>query len=225
MPGRFWDSPEARAVTKSEHLSDPYYALYTRALILSVFIQPYCKEAVLGGLDLTPEIPSNPYNSVTVLKEFSAWNRSGHLKSTPVHQPDPLSPNTQPEPSLAPPEATSCPSSCQLRKGDLHLLVATFFQVITEHSEVSPQPPFLQTEQPHFHQAERPSSTEPMSSDKKSGVLLTQGTPPCQKWSRISHVQSIFLNNPQISFIFLFLLPGWKGTVIHPAIPSLVPRQ
>lgn len=69
----------------------------------------------------------------------------------------------------------------------------------------------------------------PMSSDKKCGVLLPQGTLPCQKQSTISHVQSIFSKQSQISFVFLFVLPGWKGAVIHPAIPShplfhMVPR-
>ncbi|KAK4813860.1 hypothetical protein QYF61_001958 [Mycteria americana] len=62
-------------------------------------------------------------------------------------------PNIQSKPPLAQLEViSSCPIACYLgEETDIHL-TTTSFQVVVENDKVSPQPPFLQTEQQQFPQ-------------------------------------------------------------------------
>jgi len=60
-----------------------------------------------------------------------------------------ISPNIQSKPPPAQLEAIS--SCCLEEETDTHL-ATTSFQVVVESHKVSPQPPFLQTEQPQFPQ-------------------------------------------------------------------------
>ncbi|KAK4825522.1 LOW QUALITY PROTEIN: hypothetical protein QYF61_000035, partial [Mycteria americana] len=62
-------------------------------------------------------------------------------------------PNIQSKPPLLQLEyVSSCPISCYLEEDTNTHLTTTFFQVVLESNKVSPQPPFLQAEQPQFPQ-------------------------------------------------------------------------
>jgi len=62
-------------------------------------------------------------------------------------------PNIRPKPALAQLEAIfSCPVTCYLGKQTNPHLATISFQVVEESDKVSPQPPFLQAEQPQFPQ-------------------------------------------------------------------------
>ncbi|KAK4831319.1 hypothetical protein QYF61_016808 [Mycteria americana] len=91
-----------------------------------------------------------------VLRDMG-W-RLHHFPGQPVPMLDnPLGeekfPNIQSKPPLAQLEAiSSCPITCYLgEETDPHLSTASF-QVVVESDEVSPQPPFLQAEQPQLPQ-------------------------------------------------------------------------
>ncbi|KAK4833008.1 hypothetical protein QYF61_027110 [Mycteria americana] len=108
-------------------------------------------------------LPSPPLNHVpehliqTSFKYLQGW-RLHHFPGQHVPMLDnPFSeekfPNIQSKPPLAQLEAiSSCPITCYLGEETNPHLSTTSFQVVVESNEVSPQPPFLQAEQPQFPQ-------------------------------------------------------------------------
>ncbi|KAK4827284.1 hypothetical protein QYF61_016430 [Mycteria americana] len=93
----------------------------------------------------------------TSFKYLQGW-RLNHFAGQPVPMLDnPLGeeffPNIQSKPPLVQLEAiSSCPITCYLGEETDPHLSTTSFQVVVESKKVSPQPPFLQAEQPQFPQ-------------------------------------------------------------------------
>ncbi|KAK4811654.1 hypothetical protein QYF61_022747 [Mycteria americana] len=113
-----------------------------------------------GLLSLDPVQDKTPLYSQ--LLQAYKWSNKGwrlnHFPGQPVPMLDnPFSevkfPNIQSKPPLAQLEAiSSCPITCDLGEETDPHLSTTSFQAVVESDKVSPQPPFLQAEQPQFPQ-------------------------------------------------------------------------
>ncbi|KAK4819909.1 hypothetical protein QYF61_014644 [Mycteria americana] len=104
--------------------------------------------------NLNPEVPPR-IKRLVVLEYLHTWNLSEYVPLPMLDNPfgEEIFPNIQSKPPLVQLEAiSSCPIACYLGEEANTHLARTSFQVVVESDKVSPQPPFLQAEQPQVPQ-------------------------------------------------------------------------